>query len=248
MWLFFIKTVPSIEGCGLWQTSGHVSLCDIYLNHSFDDMAVHILKCHGKTLRQQAWEQWCEPNLRSKCHTNIFQMCRELSGIPGPDLHLDLCFVSYADQILMQGKNPGIAWKYALPKAMNGTQQPAAKRHVHVHAWSTVRSECSASCGGGEFISLCRPPSLFLKQVLSPQASFNCVVWMSNKWTVSYGNHHSEKQILLYYLRIFLCSKEAILTKLKSATTRTQSHTTEPSGGNIQGAAGVRPAWVWLVG
>ncbi|XP_040490296.1 A disintegrin and metalloproteinase with thrombospondin motifs 18 [Ursus maritimus] len=49
-------------------------------------------------------------------------------------------------EVLMQGKNPGIAWKYALPKVTNGTQ-PASKRHSH--AWTTVQSPCSVSCGGG---------------------------------------------------------------------------------------------------
>ncbi|KAM7058442.1 A disintegrin and metalloproteinase with thrombospondin motifs 18 isoform 1-T1 [Molossus nigricans] len=49
-------------------------------------------------------------------------------------------------EILMQGKNPGIAWKYALPKVANGSQ-PASKRHAH--AWGTVQSQCPVSCGGG---------------------------------------------------------------------------------------------------
>ncbi|XP_008821168.1 A disintegrin and metalloproteinase with thrombospondin motifs 18 [Nannospalax galili] len=49
-------------------------------------------------------------------------------------------------EILMQGKNPGISWKYALPKVMNGTQ-PTTKRYHHT--WSTVQSDCSVSCGGG---------------------------------------------------------------------------------------------------
>ncbi|XP_077919654.1 A disintegrin and metalloproteinase with thrombospondin motifs 18 [Halichoerus grypus] len=49
-------------------------------------------------------------------------------------------------EVLMQGKNPGIAWKYALPKVTNGTQ-PASKRHSH--AWTTVQSPCSLSCGAG---------------------------------------------------------------------------------------------------
>ncbi|XP_032709816.1 A disintegrin and metalloproteinase with thrombospondin motifs 18 [Lontra canadensis] len=49
-------------------------------------------------------------------------------------------------EVLMQGKNPGIAWKYALPKVTNGTQ-PASKRQNH--AWTTVQSPCSVSCGGG---------------------------------------------------------------------------------------------------
>ena len=83
-----------------------------------------------------------------KCCINSFKMFSEVSGIPGSDLRLDLWFVSYTVQILMQGKNPGIAWKYALPKVTNGTL-PASKRHSY--AWSTVQTDCSVSCGGGRF-------------------------------------------------------------------------------------------------
>nr|AAH94674.1 A disintegrin-like and metallopeptidase (reprolysin type) with thrombospondin type 1 motif, 18 [Mus musculus] len=53
-------------------------------------------------------------------------------------------------EILTQGKNPGIAWKYALPKVMNVTQ-PATKRYHHT--WRTVQSDCSVTCGGG-YISI----------------------------------------------------------------------------------------------
>ncbi|XP_007516708.2 A disintegrin and metalloproteinase with thrombospondin motifs 18 isoform X1 [Erinaceus europaeus] len=53
-------------------------------------------------------------------------------------------------EILMLGRNPGIAWKYTLPKGMNGTLL-ASKRHTHV--WKTVQSGCSVSCGGGVIIT-----------------------------------------------------------------------------------------------
>ncbi|XP_031197366.1 A disintegrin and metalloproteinase with thrombospondin motifs 18 isoform X2 [Mastomys coucha] len=53
-------------------------------------------------------------------------------------------------EILTQGKNPGITWKYALPKILNATQ-PAAKRYHHT--WRTVQSDCSVTCGGG-YISI----------------------------------------------------------------------------------------------
>lgn len=74
------------------------------------------------------------------------QHVQQVSGIPESDLYFDLWFLSYRVQILMQGKNPGIAWKYALPKSTNGTQQAAERQR---HAWSTVHSHCSVSCGGG---------------------------------------------------------------------------------------------------
>ncbi|KAM7332428.1 hypothetical protein ACRRTK_009136 [Alexandromys fortis] len=48
-------------------------------------------------------------------------------------------------EILTQGKNPGIAWKYTLPKVMNVTQPPTKRFH---HTWRTEQSDCSVSCGG----------------------------------------------------------------------------------------------------
>ncbi|CAO2609839.1 A disintegrin and metalloproteinase with thrombospondin motifs 18, partial [Lemmus lemmus] len=50
-------------------------------------------------------------------------------------------------EILTQGKNPGITWKYALPKVMNVTQPTTKRFH---HTWRTEQSECSVSCGGGQ--------------------------------------------------------------------------------------------------
>lgn len=55
--------------------------------------------------------------------------------------------LSHPIQILTQGKNPGITWKYALPKVMNVTQ-PTTKRYQYT--WHTVQSDCSVSCGGGK--------------------------------------------------------------------------------------------------
>uniref|UniRef100_F6XPL8 A disintegrin and metalloproteinase with thrombospondin motifs 18 n=1 Tax=Ornithorhynchus anatinus TaxID=9258 RepID=F6XPL8_ORNAN len=49
-------------------------------------------------------------------------------------------------EILVQGKNPGIAWRYTFPKVANGTKT-ATKRHTYF--WVTVPSDCSVSCGGG---------------------------------------------------------------------------------------------------
>ncbi|XP_045149864.1 A disintegrin and metalloproteinase with thrombospondin motifs 18 [Echinops telfairi] len=53
-------------------------------------------------------------------------------------------------EILMQGINPGVAWKYTLPKAANGTQTTPQR---HVYSWNAVQSNCSVSCGGG-YISI----------------------------------------------------------------------------------------------
>uniref|UniRef100_A0A8C5PXP1 ADAM metallopeptidase with thrombospondin type 1 motif 16 n=1 Tax=Leptobrachium leishanense TaxID=445787 RepID=A0A8C5PXP1_9ANUR len=48
-------------------------------------------------------------------------------------------------EILLQGKNPGILWEYSMPKS-DYDKKPAPK---HNYTWAIIRSECSASCGGG---------------------------------------------------------------------------------------------------
>ncbi|MGH0124666.1 UNVERIFIED_CONTAM: hypothetical protein FKN15_072281 [Acipenser sinensis] len=50
-------------------------------------------------------------------------------------------------EILLQGKNPGIAWEYTLPKSLNDSKTTAKK---HNYTWVAVRSDCSASCAGGQ--------------------------------------------------------------------------------------------------
>nr|XP_033799394.1 A disintegrin and metalloproteinase with thrombospondin motifs 18 [Geotrypetes seraphini] len=42
-------------------------------------------------------------------------------------------------EMLLQGKNLGLAWEYTLPKVMDR----------HQYTWVTVHTECSASCAGG---------------------------------------------------------------------------------------------------
>ncbi|XP_035192745.1 A disintegrin and metalloproteinase with thrombospondin motifs 18 isoform X2 [Oxyura jamaicensis] len=49
-------------------------------------------------------------------------------------------------EILLQGKNPGIAWEYTFSK-INTENKTSVKKHSH--SWVTVQSECSATCGGG---------------------------------------------------------------------------------------------------
>ncbi|XP_078543742.1 A disintegrin and metalloproteinase with thrombospondin motifs 16 isoform X1 [Lissotriton helveticus] len=48
-------------------------------------------------------------------------------------------------EVLLQGKNPGIAWEYSVPK-VDVAKKPTPK---HNYTWAIVRSECSVSCGGG---------------------------------------------------------------------------------------------------
>ncbi|XP_075442138.1 A disintegrin and metalloproteinase with thrombospondin motifs 16 isoform X1 [Ascaphus truei] len=48
-------------------------------------------------------------------------------------------------EILLQGRNPGIAWEYSIPKS-EIDKKPAPK---HNYTWAIIRSECSSTCGGG---------------------------------------------------------------------------------------------------
>ncbi|POI32695.1 hypothetical protein CIB84_003553, partial [Bambusicola thoracicus] len=56
-----------------------------------------------------------------------------------------LPLMSITELILLQGRNPGIAWEYTFSK-MNENKTSVKK---HSHSWVTVQSECSATCGGG---------------------------------------------------------------------------------------------------
>ncbi|KAM4638835.1 A disintegrin and metalloproteinase with thrombospondin motifs 18 isoform 1-T1 [Amazona ochrocephala] len=49
-------------------------------------------------------------------------------------------------EVLLQGKNPGIAWEYTFSKTNNENKTSAKKPS---YSWVTVHSECSATCGGG---------------------------------------------------------------------------------------------------
>ncbi|XP_007653712.2 A disintegrin and metalloproteinase with thrombospondin motifs 16 [Ornithorhynchus anatinus] len=49
-------------------------------------------------------------------------------------------------ELLFQGRNPGIAWEYSIPKWEN-ERKPGSR---HNYTWAVIRSECSASCGGGQ--------------------------------------------------------------------------------------------------
>ncbi|XP_036166279.1 A disintegrin and metalloproteinase with thrombospondin motifs 16 isoform X3 [Myotis myotis] len=49
-------------------------------------------------------------------------------------------------ELLLQGRNPGIAWEYSVPRR-GGEQKPSAQPS---YTWVIVRSECSVSCGGGQ--------------------------------------------------------------------------------------------------
>ncbi|XP_024906271.1 A disintegrin and metalloproteinase with thrombospondin motifs 16 [Pteropus alecto] len=52
-------------------------------------------------------------------------------------------------ELLFQGRNPGIAWEYSVPRP-GADRKPGARPS---YTWAIVRSECSVSCGGGQMIT-----------------------------------------------------------------------------------------------
>ncbi|TKC46281.1 hypothetical protein EI555_005775, partial [Monodon monoceros] len=48
-------------------------------------------------------------------------------------------------ELLFQGRNPGIAWEYSVPR-LGGEKKLSTQSS---YTWATIRSECSVSCGGG---------------------------------------------------------------------------------------------------
>ncbi|XP_047014477.1 A disintegrin and metalloproteinase with thrombospondin motifs 16 isoform X2 [Ictalurus punctatus] len=49
-------------------------------------------------------------------------------------------------EILLQGSNPGVRWEYTLTKA----KTEKVTKPKHKYTWAVIRSECSATCAGGE--------------------------------------------------------------------------------------------------
>ncbi|XP_066109699.1 A disintegrin and metalloproteinase with thrombospondin motifs 16 isoform X2 [Saccopteryx bilineata] len=49
-------------------------------------------------------------------------------------------------ELLLQGRNPGVAWEYSVPR-LAGERKPTAQPS---YTWAIVRSQCSVSCGGGQ--------------------------------------------------------------------------------------------------
>ncbi|XP_034409811.1 A disintegrin and metalloproteinase with thrombospondin motifs 16 [Cyclopterus lumpus] len=48
-------------------------------------------------------------------------------------------------EILLQGRNPGVRWEYTLKKT------DEKKNHIkHNYTWAIIRSQCSATCAGGQ--------------------------------------------------------------------------------------------------
>ncbi|KAK2496100.1 hypothetical protein MC885_019531 [Smutsia gigantea] len=54
-------------------------------------------------------------------------------------------------ELLFQGRNPGIAWEYSLPR-LGREKKPSTQPS---YTWAVTRSECSVSCGGGRSLVTC---------------------------------------------------------------------------------------------
>ncbi|XP_020651241.3 A disintegrin and metalloproteinase with thrombospondin motifs 16 isoform X1 [Pogona vitticeps] len=52
-------------------------------------------------------------------------------------------------ELLSQGKNPGVAWEYSLPKAES--ERTTAQKHNYT--WAVIHSKCSVSCGAGQMVT-----------------------------------------------------------------------------------------------
>ncbi|XP_028638577.1 A disintegrin and metalloproteinase with thrombospondin motifs 16 [Grammomys surdaster] len=52
-------------------------------------------------------------------------------------------------ELLFQGRNPGVAWEFSLPRS--GAKRTLAAQPSY--SWAIIRSECSVSCGGGKMNS-----------------------------------------------------------------------------------------------
>ncbi|KAM3841814.1 A disintegrin and metalloproteinase with thrombospondin motifs 16 [Vipera latastei] len=52
-------------------------------------------------------------------------------------------------ELLLQGKNLGIAWEYSLPKL----ETEKTKILKHNYTWAIIRSRCSVSCGAGQMVT-----------------------------------------------------------------------------------------------
>uniref|UniRef100_A0A8D2LEB5 A disintegrin and metalloproteinase with thrombospondin motifs 18 n=1 Tax=Varanus komodoensis TaxID=61221 RepID=A0A8D2LEB5_VARKO len=100
-------------------------------------------------------------------------------------------------EILLQGKNPGIAWQYTFSK-MNNENKIFTKRHSY--SWVTVQSDCSVSCGGGESpaqksvclqdhrtqvnSSFCGPRTKPLTETKICNTSPCPAYWLAGEWSV----------------------------------------------------------------
>ncbi|XP_054543892.1 A disintegrin and metalloproteinase with thrombospondin motifs 16 [Talpa occidentalis] len=95
-------------------------------------------------------------------------------------------------ELLFQGGKPGVAWEYSVLSAQEGPSAPPS------YTWVVVRSECSASCGGGRMTtragcyrdrrfpvdaSFCSPSTRPVTGVVSCRASACPPSWSTGNWS-----------------------------------------------------------------
>ncbi|XP_062817654.1 A disintegrin and metalloproteinase with thrombospondin motifs 18 isoform X3 [Anolis carolinensis] len=121
-------------------------------------------------------------------------------------------------EILLQGKNPGIAWQYTFSKMIN-KNKIFTKRHSYM--WVTVQSECSVTCGGGHLISkavclqdhqtrvnssLCGPKTKPLTETKICNGNPCPAYWSAGEWNAcsrSCGGGQKSRQIQCVQKRAF---------------------------------------------
>ncbi|KAM3828654.1 A disintegrin and metalloproteinase with thrombospondin motifs 18 [Vipera latastei] len=99
-------------------------------------------------------------------------------------------------EVLLQGKNPGISWRYTLSK-VNNENKIFTKRHSY--SWVMVQSDCSVTCGGGHLIakavclqdhqtrvnsSFCGPRTKPLTETMMCNAIPCPAYWSTSEWSI----------------------------------------------------------------
>uniref|UniRef100_A0A8C5S6P5 A disintegrin and metalloproteinase with thrombospondin motifs 18 n=1 Tax=Laticauda laticaudata TaxID=8630 RepID=A0A8C5S6P5_LATLA len=99
-------------------------------------------------------------------------------------------------EVLLQGKNPGISWRYVL-SVVNNENKIFTKRHSY--SWVMVQSDCSATCGGGHLIakavclqdhqtrvnsSFCGPRTKPLTETMMCNANPCPAYWSAGEWSI----------------------------------------------------------------
>ncbi|XP_058878935.1 A disintegrin and metalloproteinase with thrombospondin motifs 16-like isoform X2 [Acipenser ruthenus] len=127
-------------------------------------------------------------------------------------------------EILLQGRNPGVGWEYALPKP-DGDKMRLPK---HNYTWAIVRSECSVSCGGGQMttkaacyrnlhmqvsLSFCNPKSRPMTGLVSCNAQACPPSWSVGDWGECSRSCGMGEQ-----LRQVLCTQKVNYNEMETVT------------------------------